>query len=308
VFKRITHIAIFLGLNLIFSFAIPDQQTLRDGIKMNRKESELLYITGGEFEMGISKEQADSLYNDFFPPESEVNPSIFYNEVPNHKIRVAAFNVSKYEVTNREFKEFVDDGGYTKKELWKELLTVELSINPVGWDRIELFKDSTGATGPSTWVNGTYKEGKADHPVDGVSWFEAMAYCRWKHYRLPAEAEWEYSARGTDQRMFPWGNSFDVINNWGARQAAETSPVGSIQEDKSPFGVLDLSRNVAEWVGDVYAPYPGSPLGQLEKLDEEYGVLRGGMYTSIAYQMRTTARQRHSRMDRGRGIGFRCAK
>jgi formylglycine-generating enzyme required for sulfatase activity len=301
-------IALILGLNLLCNFAIPDQQTLRDGINMNRKESEMLYIPAGEFEMGISKEHADSLYKDFFPPESEINPSIFYNEVPNHKVRIGAFNISKFEVTNREFKEFVDDGGYAKKELWKELLSVELSINPVGWDRIELFKDSSGATGPSTWVNGSYGDGKADHPVDGVSWFEAIAYCRWKHYRLPSEPEWEYSARGTDQRMFPWGNSFEVISDWGDKQAAESSAAGSIAEDKSPFGVMDLARNVSEWVADVYSPYPGSPLGELEKLDEEYGVIRGGMYTSIAYQMRTTARQRHKRMDRGRGIGFRCAK
>ncbi len=276
---------------------------------MNRKETnEMLFIPAGEFEMGISREQADSLYTDFFPPESEVNPTIFYNEVPNHKMRIPAFSISKYEITNTEFKEFVADGGYTKKEFWKELIAADLSINPVGWDRIELFKDSTGVAGPSTWVNGTFREGKADHPVDGVSWFEAMAYCRWKKYRMPGESEWEYAARGSDQRMFPWGNSFEVINNWGDRQAAESSLAGLIQEDKSPFGVMDLARNVAEWVADVYSPYPGSPLGQLGKLEEEYGILKGGTYTSIAYQMRTTVRQRRPRMDRGKGIGFRCAK
>ena len=208
---------------------------------MNRKDvvNEMLFIPAGEFEMGISKEQADTLYKDFFPPESEINPSTFYKEVPDHKVKISAFSISKYEITNKEFKEFVADGGYTKKEFWKELINAELSINPVGWDRIELFKDSSGAAGPSTWVNGNYREGKVDHPVDGVSWFEALAFCRWKKVRLPAEAEWEYTARGTDKRMFPWGNNFDVIDNWGDRQAAESSPVGSIQEDKSSFGAMD---------------------------------------------------------------------
>jgi formylglycine-generating enzyme required for sulfatase activity len=271
--------------------------------------TQMLFIPAGEFEMGISKEHAESLVRDFFTPESDMNPALFYNEVPEHKVKVSGFNISKFEITNKEFKEFVDAGGYKNKDYWKELINIqELNTDSVGWDRINLFKDRTGAFGPLNWKDGKFPEGKADHPVEGVSWFEAIAYCRWSKLRLPSEEEWEYAARGTDKRMFPWGNGMDVIMNWGDHQAGETSPVGSIPGDRSAFGVMDMARNVKEWVGDQWHPYPDSPLGKLEKSEEEYGILRGGWYISIPYQMRTTVRERASRLNRMMGIGFRCAK
>lgn len=273
------------------------------------KSNEMLFIPAGEFQMGISKEHAESLVHDFFSAESEVNPYLFYTEVPEHKVKVSAFSISENETTNEEYLEFVQAGGYEKKDYWKELLSItDLNIDEVGWNRIGLFKDRTGAPGPLNWKNGKYAEGEAIRPVEGVSWFEAAAYCRWKKLRLPSEAEWEYAARGSDQRMYPWGNNFDVIQNWGNKQAATSSPVGSVSKDKSPFGAMDMARNVSEWVSDTWGPYPNSPLGKLEKVEEEFGIVRGGDYMSTAYQMRTTYRQRHSRLNRVNGIGFRCAK
>lgn len=271
--------------------------------------NEMLFVPAGEFEMGISKEQAEKLVGDFFHADAEVNPAFFYNEVPLHKVKVSAFSISKFEVTNAEYKEFVAASGYKSKDYWKELISIkDLNVDEVGWKRIDLFKDRSGAPGPLNWKNGTFAEGTAHHPVEGVSWFEATAYCRWKKYRLPSEAEWEYAARGSDKRMFPWGDGMDVIRNWGDKQAGKSSEAGSISDDKSPFGVMDMARNVSEWVADTYLPYPNSPLGKLEKVDEEYGVVRGGDYNSIAYQLRTTFRQRRSRLDRINGLGFRCAK
>jgi formylglycine-generating enzyme required for sulfatase activity len=294
---------------LIFSFA---QISGADGEQREKNDmatTQMLFIPAGEFEMGISKEQAESLVRDFFPPEVDMNPYLFYNEVPEHKVKVSGFNISKFEVTNKEFKEFVDAGGYKNQGFWKELINFpELNTDYMGWLRINLFKDRTGTPGPLNWKDGKFPEGKADHPVEGVSWFEAVAYCRWNKTRLPTEAEWEYAARGADKRMFPWGNGMDVINNWGDRQAAETSPVGSIPGDRSPFGAMDMARNVKEWVADTWYPYPDSPMGKLEKSEEEYGILRGGWYISIPYQMRTTVRERASRLNRNMGVGFRCAK
>lgn len=278
---------------------------------MEKKENnpEMLFIPAGEFEMGISKQQAENLVHDFFPPASEIDPSFFYSEVPEHKVKVAAFNISKYEVTNQQFKEFVDADGYKNKDFWKELISItDLNTELVGGQRIDLFQDRSGKPGPLNWNNGAFPEGFAHHPVEGISWFEAVAYCRWRKCRLPSEAEWEYAARGSDRRMFPWGDGMEVIRNWGNRQAAQSSSVGSLPEDKSPFGVMDMARNVAEWVADSWYPYPNSPLGKLEKADEAYGIVRGGNYISLAYQMRTTVRERRSRLLRANGIGFRCAK
>lgn len=278
---------------------------------MERKEitNEMLFIPGGEFEMGISREEAESLVRTFFHPDDEINPYLLYTEVPNHKLKVPAFSIAKYEVTNREFKEFVDAGGYKNKDLWKELLSiVDLNTELMGWQRIELFRDSTGLPGPRLWNDGTYTEEIANHPVEGISWFEATAYCRWKKCRLPSEMEWEYAARGTDNRMFPWGKGIDVAERLHEKESGRSLPIGSFPEDHSPFGGFDMAANVSEWIANTWYPYPDSPLGKLERVEEEYGIVRGGNYISQPYQMRTTYRERKSRLDDRSPVGFRCAK
>jgi formylglycine-generating enzyme required for sulfatase activity len=223
-------------------------------------------------------------------------------------VKLNDFSISKCEVNNSDYKKFVDDGGYTRKEFWRELIEIQiLNTDLAGWDRIQLFVDGTDKPGPSSWSGGTYPEGKGDHPVDGVSWFEAMAYCRWKKVRLPSEAEWEYAARGTDGRIFPWGNDPSVFQNWGVMQGGETTSCGRIPFDKSPFGVIDQARNVAEWVADTWHLYPGAPVDP-QPVNEAYGILRGGDYTSQLLSMRTTYRARTEKLKRGGGIGFRSAK
>jgi formylglycine-generating enzyme required for sulfatase activity len=272
-------------------------------------KNDMLFIPAGEFEMGISRETADSLFHDFFHSDADANPYIFYSEVPAREVSIPAFRISKYEVTNSEFSEFVKDDGYSRKEFWKELLADDnLNTDLVGTDRLAIFVDRTQQPGPSGWSNGKFPLGKENHPVEGICWFEAAAYCRWKKVRLPSESEWEYAARGSDGRLFPWGNQFDVINNWTDQQAGKTTPVGSIFEDESPFGLFDMSRNVSEWVDDTWNAYPNAPMAHPEVNNGKYGVVRGGGYLSVAYQMRTTFRTRVSRLERRGGIGFRTAQ
>ena len=269
---------------------------------------EMIVIPQGEFTMGISKEQAEKVVADFYKPSPPLSPFLHYAEAPEHTVRVAAFRLSKYEVTNSEFKEFVDAGIYKKMEYWDELIQMpDLNTDYVGVDRIKIFTDLTGALAPATWKDRNFPQGKGNHPVDGVSWFEAMAYCRWKDLRLPTEAEWEYSARGTDRRFFPWGNDAGAVSQAVDLEANETAPIGSHEIDKSPFGVMDLAANVSEWVSDSWLPYADSPLGQLEKRDDSFGVLRGGSYYSWPAQVRTTCRQRMDKLERRPGFGFRCA-
>jgi formylglycine-generating enzyme required for sulfatase activity len=280
-------------------------------IETKKKESnmsnELLFIPGGEFIMGVNKELAEEIVFSSYPQSSEVSPYIFYNECPEHKVKVNDFRISQNEVSNEEFQEFVNAGGYQKKELWRELLEIKaLNTDYMGWDRIKIFVDSTNSAGPSTWKNGKFPEGKANHPVEGVSWFEAAAYCRWKKLKLPSEAHWEYAARGTDRRSFPWGNDPAVFQKFGTRQAGQTSPAGSISEDRSPLGVMDMARNVSEWVQDDYYLYSGAPLDPVPS-DDSFGILRGGDYFSQAPQMRSTYRVRTNKLERRPGIGFRCA-
>lgn len=269
---------------------------------------EMLSIPRGEFLMGLSKDESEAVVMQFTSPDPPISPYIFYCEVPQHKVKLGDFSISKCEVSNSEYKKFVEDGGYARKEFWRELLEIQvLNTDFVGWDRIQLFVDGTGKPGPATWLDGSYQEGKADHPVDGVSWFEAVAYCRWKKVRLPSEAEWEYAARGSDGRIFPWGNDPSIFQKWGILQGGETTACGQISQDKSPFGLIDQARNVAEWVADKWYLYPGAPVDP-QPADEAYGILRGGDYTSHILSMRTTYRVRAERLERRSGFGFRCAK
>jgi formylglycine-generating enzyme required for sulfatase activity len=123
-----------------------------------------------------------------------------------------------------------------------------------------------------------------------------------------AEIEWEYLARGIDNRIFPWGDGTEIGERIKERLGGKSLSVGSIPEDRTPFGVIGMGGNVSEWIAETWYPYRNSPLGTLEKVEEEYGIIRGGNYLSETYQMRTTYRERRSRLDDTSPIGFRCAK
>ncbi len=266
----------------------------------------MLFVPAGEFSMGISTEQADQFAQKFLNLESGMNPYLFYNEIPVHPMKLKAFLISKNEVTNQEYLKFVQTGGYQNPDYWKELISVEEPNVPgSGADRIQVFVDKTGKPGPAVWQDGTFVKGKGDHPVEGVSWYEAAAYCRWKKVRLPSEAEWEYAARGTDQRIFPWGNTYEILQQLNSGESNEVSGAGA-RQDKSPFGLVDLAKNVSEWVNDSWALYIGCPIA-VQSYDEPMGVVRGGNYYSSPYEMRTTFRKMRPRSDRSAGIGFRCA-
>ena len=165
------------------------------------------------------------------------------------------------------------------------------------------------------------------HPVLYVSWDEAQAFCQWlskcerKTYRLPTEAEWEFSARGGDGRTFPWGswssvghfaNFADARTNFPWRDTAvddgfaETAPVGSFPRGASPFGIEDLSGNVFEWCLDAYEPYKGKEvLNPLASQKGRHRVYRGGSWKSRMSSLRATARAFNEPAYLGNDIGFR---
>jgi iron(II)-dependent oxidoreductase len=220
-------------------------------------------------------------------------------------VRIEAALLDRYPVTNAQFKRFVDAGGYEQMPLW----------SPEIWQGVFEFVDSTGNPGPKFWKDGTYARGEEDHPVVGVSWYEACAYARWVGKRLPTDAEWVKAgswpmpvARGLPvQRKFPWGDAWEPTraNIWGAGPG-HTTPVSAYEDGASVAGVYGLSGNVWEWTTDPYGLWHSwmsieGPNGALRSL-------RGGAFDTYFESQATCQFQSgDSPLARKHNIGFRCA-
>lgn len=151
-------------------------------------------------------------------------------------VQVGEFLMDKFETTNKEFKEFLDHGGYQKKEYWKHPLLKNGRALP--WeDAMKELVDATGRPGPSTWELGNYPEGKENHPVGGISWYEAAAYAEYRNKSLPTIYHWNIAA---DTRF---SSSIIPASNFGNKGS---TPVG-VANGMSPFGSTDMAGNVREW-------------------------------------------------------------
>ena len=150
-----------------------------------------------------------------------------------------------------------------------------------------------------------FKPGEENHAVMNATWEEADAYAKWIGKRLPTEAEWEKAARGTDGRMFPWGNRYDItMAALREGDRVDTAPAGV-----SPYGCYNMAGNVWEWVSDWYKPYPGNTIPS-PAYGEKYRVIRGGAdfcdrsFQRCAHRYYVDPKTTIS----GYAIGFRCAK
>ena len=208
------------------------------------------------------------------------------NEVerPPHAVFVDAFEIDVFEVANKDFGKFVAETDYVT--------------------------DAEQA-GETSWRYYYATEAKANHPVVKVTWNDAKAFCAWAEKRLPSEAEWEKAARGTDSFAYPWGNNWDV-NKVNAKESGYrgTTIVGSFPSGASPYGVMDMAGNVAEWTSDWFQPYPGYPGGdgEAQYFGEKYRVIRGGGWFSDQNLVRTTERSASGVELANDDVGFRCAK
>jgi formylglycine-generating enzyme required for sulfatase activity len=166
---------------------------------------------------------------------------------------------------------------------------------------------------PGHWEARKPPRGKADHPVVNVSWDDAVAYCDWlagvtgKPYRLPSEAEWEKGARGTDGRIYPWGDEWDAGRcNTEEAGVGDTTPVGAYPRGRSPYGLLDMTGNVWEWTRSLYKGYPYDPEDGREDLDASGNrAWRGGCWLNVRRNVRCAVRiigRPGSFLDR---VGFR---
>lgn len=203
-------------------------------------------------------------------------------EAPERTVFVNSFYIDKFEVTNAQYKRFIDE---TKREAPKNVVNPDYTI----------------------WKNGTYPEELANHPVVNVTWYEAKAYCEWAGKRLPTAIEWEKATRGPYGNIYPWGNEFfmgyaNLYTKGVSYKLQQTVPVGSYEKSKSYYGVYDLVGNVWEWTASV-PPNSKDPL-DIRRVAKGGGWgYNGNKYTSRAsYGIFFTADYTSN------CLGFRCAK
>jgi eukaryotic-like serine/threonine-protein kinase len=169
----------------------------------------------------------------------------------NAGVTLDDYFIDKYEVTNREFKEFVVAGGYLKKQYWQQSF---VTAGPAWEEAIKSFKDRTGLPGPRNWAGQDFPAGRAEHPVTDITWYEAAAYAAFRGKQLPTVFQWEKAARNGlftyySGYILPWG-PIDVVDSVEGRanfKSGGTVPVGSYVFGMSPFGCHDMAGNVAEW-------------------------------------------------------------
>jgi formylglycine-generating enzyme required for sulfatase activity len=158
-------------------------------------------------------------------------------------------------------------------------------------------------TWPPAWKEGRFTPEEAKWPVTQISWFDAARYAQYAGKRLPTEVEWEYAARGTDKRVYPWGSEFDPQRaNVGDPARKNIQPTGRSPLDKSAFDALDMAGNVSEWTDSDFMRYP-----DLRTLMGSGKIIRGGNFLQKRASATTTARSAMAPDEAREYVGFRCA-
>jgi eukaryotic-like serine/threonine-protein kinase len=264
-------LVIFLGGGAagVYFFVIKPNSTQTSGSNDLPPEFDrlgMVWIKGNTFKMG---------------KDSTVKEELI--QTPIHPIAVSDFWLSAYEISNKEYKKFVDEAKYQA---------------------------------PEGWQNNEFAPGTDNHPVVNISWIDATAYCQWlsgktgRKFRLPTEEEWEYAARGTDERIYPWGKIWASNRTVSGESAikGEAAPVNAsgLSQDQSPFRIFAMAGNVSEWTNSDYSVYPSSK-ATLEDKFKGNKIVRGGHFKSPTESLTTTFRSWNAVDYKDVKIGFRVA-
>ncbi len=258
-----------IGAGAVYIFVIKPGQTTNTNSSDLPAEFDrlgMVWIKGNTFKMGKESTAKEELV-----------------QTPVHPISVSDFWLSAYEISNKEYKKFVDEAKYQA---------------------------------PEGWQNNEFAPGTDNHPVVNISWIDATAYCQWlsgktgRKFRLPTEEEWEYAARGTDERVYPWGKIWASNRTVSGESAikGEAAPVNAsgLSQDQSPFRIFAMAGNVAEWTNSDYSIYPGSKATAEDKFKGNK-IVRGGHFKSPTESVTTTFRSWNAVDYKDVKVGFRVA-
>lgn len=251
---------------------------------------EWITIPADEFLMGSTQKEVEAAYTQAKLRSSLLEKRTFDAEVPQHKVYLSEYQISRYEITNAQYRAFVEatdrphPRGQQVEEIWKD----------------DNFNADT-------------------QPVVGVTWFDAQAYAEWIGGSLPTEAQWERAARGTEGRTYPWGNNPPKARRHAnfARRYNHPTPVGNFPKGTSPEGIADLAGNVWEWCLDEYdltyyqqnkKRVQRNPLNLRFRDVLRVRVIRGGAWDVGSTFLRSALRSPFYPLDSTHTIGFRVVR
>lgn len=263
-----------------------------------KDKSNMVLIPGAMFEMGTDAADVPKLQEIFKIKRAEM----FSDETPRHRVKIDSFYLDKYEVTNADFKNFLDK-------------------NPA-WRKDKILSEFHNGKYLQTWNGHLFPKAKENHPVAFVSWYAAVAYCQSRGKRLPTEAEWEFASRGgLSGKAFPWGDkpADKTLANFGENEIGAATAVGSYPANG--YGLFDMAGNVWEFLADEWQKYPANVEIQVNPVAggdfffkdsfrqiKTRRVIRGGSYGGVPVNLRVTFRDSHLPENAGDHVGFRCAQ
>ena len=265
------------GLGAVEASPAPEAEEFDDAYGVSMR-----LVPQGEFMMGID---ANAALEECLNFDGKCQLDWFTDEQPVRQVYLDAFYIDTFEVTNALYSACVKAG---------------VCYEPTRTD---------SNTRPDYFYNAEF----SNYPVIHVDWDMAQTYCGWRGAQLPSEAQWEKAARGTDGRLYPWGDKIDPkLANYSAFGAEDTIEAGDFDAGKSPYGLYDMAGNVWEWVNDWYddSYYQFAPLSNPPGPDSgQFHVLRGGSWYDTGYLLRTSLRGRDDpTFIVDNGFGFRCVR
>ncbi|MET0753022.1 MAG: formylglycine-generating enzyme family protein, partial [Pyrinomonadaceae bacterium] len=266
--------------------------------KAKKNKSQMVLIPGATFEMGTDAADIPKLQEIFKIKRAEM----FGEETPRHKVKIDSFYLDKYEVTNADFKKFLDKNS--------------------AWQKDKIPAEFHNGKYLQLWSENEFPKAIEKNPVVFVSWYAAVAFCQSQGKRLPTEAEWEFAARGgLSNKAFPWGDEAadKTRANFSASEIGAATAVGSYPANG--YGLFDMAGNVWEFLADEWQKYPVNIELQVNPvaggdffLKDSFRqvktrrVIRGGSFGGVPLNMRVAFRDSHLPVNAGDHVGFRCAE